>query len=203
MSLWFIFIFFRCSLPVCDVRVYVCAVQISNVCIHYNIILCVFFRLFFVLHLCFVHDAVDFGVVYFFFLHRWIVVFVVVAAVVCICVHFNRPQRRIQMLFNKHSYKCIIWMCFFFSLLSKRSLFMSSKTHSKRWRISDVNDFMNWAVATAANVISLIRFFIKRPFYIYMHFFCLVRLPMSLNTRNSFVLSLSFGSHVCMNTKNS
>lgn len=66
---------------------------------------------------------------------------------------------------------------------------MSSKTHSKRWRISDVICELGLAVASF--------FFCRRwSSLLYTYAFFLVRLPMSLNTRNAF-----FWRHV--NTKNS
>lgn len=81
LSLWLCLLFGLCAC------LYVCAVQISNVCIHYNIIL--FFSALFALHLCL--SMMRSVLVYSFF------------SLYFICVH----SEWIQMVFDKHLHKCI------------------------------------------------------------------------------------------------
>lgn len=139
-----------------------------------------FFRLFFALHLCFVHDAVDFCVVYdFFFFHSF---------GRCRRLHLRTFWSATKTNSNGFQQTLIQMQHLNFSFQNVHCS-MSSKTHSKRWRISDVICELGLAAAS---------FFSCRRWssLLYTYAFFLVRLPMSLNTRNAF-----FWRHV--NTKNS
>lgn len=154
LSLW-LPLFCCCSLcRVLDVRAYVCAVQISNVCIHYNIILCVFSALFRITSVLCPWCGRFLRCLWFFFFHSF---------GRCRRLHLRTFWSATKTNSNGFQQTLIQMQHLNFSFQNVHCS-MSSKTHSKRWRISDVICELGLAAASFFSAV------VDRPFYTHMHF---------------------------------